>query len=473
MDHYETLLNELRAIDKRMLRRLDRKRSPPESMPKEIWYGKDIPRDKLDWLMGEGGFPYLEGTPMLLGIYSQYAGNKALLFTTVGMYAVNTNYEFAGKRKLYEKVTYPLRYADYQEIYGIKDRDGFYSTRFPVIRKDGEQDQLYALFFPVMVSSALNRCVACVNEHGYIEADPPVIRTGAEEDQAQAIERFCSDGTEPVFPCMVDLRPRTTPAPAREIMPRCPNPDPVSREAERKLNEFRRYAREKKLPQMLQCLQEACRLGSGTALWLSGQISRTSDYEAMVKFDMVAAESGCQEAAADLEYFFMAMADVARKQQDLAMWETWLDKAIAMGGTTALCYGARGYLWGEDGIPRNRKKAVELLRLAASMGSRKAMLLLGEAYDAQPEPELREDARKYLAQAAQEGSTEALLLLCRHFGMESEAFRRDTWNMGLAAYATASSRACRQDVAKALQYLAVTPGEYALWRAAERCWSTE
>ena len=86
----------------------------------ELWYGKDIPRDKLDWFLAQGGFFYVEGTPMILAIYSQYTGNRALLFTTVGMYAVNSTYEYAGKRFRWEPVTYPMRYADYREINGKK-----------------------------------------------------------------------------------------------------------------------------------------------------------------------------------------------------------------------------------------------------------------------------------------------------------------------------------------------------------------
>lgn len=474
MNHYENLLNELRTVDKRMVRKLDRKRSPPESLAAELWYGKDIPRDKLDWFLAQGGLSYVEGTPMILAIYSQYIGDRALLFTTVGMYAVNSNYEYAGRRFRWEPVTYPIRYADYQDIYGKKDRDGFYSTKIPMVRKNGEQDELYALFYEVFISCILNRCVAYVNQHGPIDVKPTIFRTQAEDDLDWAVSHFCSDTVEPVFPWQVDLRPRSIPASVPEPEPLSSGVCNTSPEAEKKMRELRRYAKEKRINEMLRALTEAAGMECGDALWMIAELMQQADPQKTIQALMLASDAGSQEAAAKLEMYYITFADISRTEHhDYAKWEAFLDRALALCGTDALCYGAGIYLKGEPGIPQDRKKALEFLRLAASRGSRDAMRLLGEAYDAQPEPDLRDEAKKYLAQAAQDGSTEALLLLCKHFGMDSESFRKHLWDSGMAAYATVSASTSKQNVAKAMQYLAVTPREYALWKAAEQRWSEQ
>ena len=52
----------------------------------------------------------------------------------------------------------------------------------------------------MFVSNILNLCVRYVNEYGPVEADPPIVRTQAEDDQAWAIDHLCGDAKMPVFP---------------------------------------------------------------------------------------------------------------------------------------------------------------------------------------------------------------------------------------------------------------------------------
>lgn len=474
MNHYENLLQQLRTVDKRLLRKLDHKRSPSESPARELWYGNEIPRAKLDRFLELGGFTHVEGTPMVLAIYSQYTGDHGVLFTTVGMYAANTNYQLAGKRKLRQDLKYPFRYADYREVNWKKSQYGYFSDKIDLIEKDGEWDELYCLFYPVFVSNILNLCVRYVNEHGQVEADPPIVRTQAEDDQAWAIDHLCGDAKMPVFPWRVDTNPREVPSPHPGLSPRPAGKDQSGPEGAQKMEQFRCFAKEKQTKKMTGALMDAARLGRGDAFWLIAKALSKKDPINMVSGFTMASETGSQEAAEDLELVYMIVADLAlEKCQGYGVWKNWLDRALALGGSEAKCYGAKTYLKGAPGVPQDRTKALELLNEAMFWGSDRANLLLGQIYDEKPEPELREDAVNALEELARHGNAEGMLLLFKHFGMEDEPTRRLYWSYGMAAYATCAFGIEKRNVAKAMQYLAVTPGEYALWHAAQLRWSNE
>ena len=180
MNHYDALLAELRTIDKRLLRKLDHKRRPPEPMPVEIWYGPEITRDLLDKVLDYGGYPYIEGTPLVLCFYNRaYTEFCTFLFTTVAVYTTQLELEYTNHRFRYEKIECPLRYDEFRQI-EYTQTYGFLSDNIAVTKQDGTADMIAIRQGHVYFSTAFMRCVDYVNKHGPVEQKPPRFRHLAE-----------------------------------------------------------------------------------------------------------------------------------------------------------------------------------------------------------------------------------------------------------------------------------------------------
>ncbi|MBR2047226.1 MAG: hypothetical protein IJ960_01380 [Oscillospiraceae bacterium] len=138
--------------------------------------------------------------------------------------------------------------------------------------------------------------MAYVNQHGPIDAKPTIFRTQAEVDLDWAVSHFCSETVEPVFPWQVDLRPRSVQALVPEPEPHPGGVDISPPEAEKKMREFRRYAREKRTDEMLRALMEAAGMGRADALWMMAELMQSSDIQKMIQGLMLASSAGSQEA---------------------------------------------------------------------------------------------------------------------------------------------------------------------------------
>lgn len=467
MNHYDALLAELRTVDKKLLRKLDRKRSPPEPMPHQIWYGSEIPPEQVDLFITRGGFPCIEGTPMVLGCY-QYMNSPAVLYTTVALYAVNLNYDFTGRRYDWEKVRFPLRYADFREIRSQKDRFGFFSNDIAITRKDGSPDVMHGFIGLVHMTCSLAICVEYVNKHGPVEADPPVFNSMAEKTLKDISRQYFPIPDKPLFPAYIPLAPEL-PKPMEETKSTPKGPGVYPKESMEKMEQFRKHAQAGEPAEALEQLSKAAAMGHGDALWILGKFMENSNPMDAFQFYSKAFQAGSQEGAASLEILGIATAMYIMEHNDTATLQKILSIVESTGGVQALLLKAEIYLRGYGDIPRDLERGLQYLREAANKGSTEAMYQLGLALLADGVPEHRPAAREWILKAAANGSEKAMGALIHSDIARKLGAQSTVWDWGLQFYSRMQTPEDKAAVATNMLPWATTPKEHALWQSIMQC----
>ena len=467
MSHYETLLAELRTVDQKMLRRIDRKRRPPESMPNQVWYGSDIPRDMIDQLMEHGNYKMIEGTPMVYALYEKYGREfSALLYTTVALYGTDdiVAHGYDGMPQ------YPLRYADYSEVCSTWDH-GFFDYNIYLIRKDGSRYWLRTRALPVFLYCIISRCVDYVREHGPIEENPPRLRTAVEDKLHEAVQRLFPKDPEPhewfdLFPEFEGFTPPPLQPPREPDQPQPVGSSEYSNQAISRMAEYRRCLSRKDLTAARSCLNKAMELGHGDAAWILGKLLADKDYASAVPHYMKAYANGSKEGAEAVETFTVAGAIAYfRNDHDQKQWEDAMLTAVGFGGTRPLMLMADYYLNGDDGMQKDVDRGLWCLELAAERGNVSAMFRLGTYLATSKSEEDRERGKKYLTRAAENGSEDAMAILMVPFGLKSLEDWQIARYWGHQYFTRARAWSEKASIAQLMLGLASSPKEFALWHA--------
>ena len=466
MNHYDALLAQLRTVDKKLLRRLDRKRCPPEPMPHKIWYGSEIPPEEIDLFIQRGGYSCIEGTPLLLGIY-EYSKNRAVLYTTVGLYTINSDFELTGKRVNWVTPKYPLRYADYKEIRSQKDRYGFFSNNIAITLKDGTADVLHGFTGLVHLACTLTLCVDYVNKFGPVESKPPFFTSSSELLLDKLTQQHFPLPDKPIYPKYIPLAP-LLPEPMKEEKPKATGTDASPEEAKKKMEQFRMPEIADKPEQMITLLKEAASLGHGEALWLCAKCIELDDPVEAFRLYKLACQCGSDEAAKSLEDLGSVLSEIYLKNNNIDEMKKILSVMAAVDGTNALLLVADFYQDGRKGIPQDHEKMLRYLKTAADRGSTEAMYRLGCHLLTDNSPQRKSAGRDWIIKAATNGNMNAMLALVvpesvSFMGTEDKV---DYW--GRQFYANARTPKEKALIAKVMQDWAESPKEHAFWWSVEK-----
>lgn len=466
MNHYDALLAELRTIDKRMLRKLDHKRRPPEPMPVEIWYGPEITRDLLDKVLDYGGYSEIEGTPLVLCRYTYFSDPfRTYLFTTVGVYTTQMDLEYSNHRFRYEKIECPLRYDEFREAAYVKEH-GFIMDDVAVTKQDGAADMIAIRHGHVYFSTAFMRCVDYVNRHGPIEQNPPRIVSSDQENLEAVLAALCPGKVTPVFEPRTTITPDPLPAPVEEQKPKPRGSGIYPKAAHAKMEEFRRWAKKSEPEKALRCLKEAADLGHGDACWILGALLPTDEITAATGLYQKACDLGSQEGANALETTHLTVAVAALLHyDDLNVWMSASKQALEMDSAKAAGYLGIAFLTGAEGLDPNPELGFRLLEIAADRGSIQAMAMLGSKYLDIATPESLRKARHYLTMAAQNGDVTSMSYLMNSRLCDTKEGWESARYWGRQAFTAVTADRDRRLFALQLMKLAASEPEYVLWRS--------
>ena len=465
MNHYDALLAELRAIDKKLLRKLDHKRRPPESMPVEIWYGSEITRDLLDKVLDYGGYSEIEGTPLVLCRYTYYSDPfRTYLFTTVGVYTTQMDLEYSNHRFRYLTIECPLRYDEFRKADYVKSH-GYIMENVDVIKQDGTADQVRCNSGQVYFATAFIRCVDYVNRHGHVEAKPLRIPKLEVELLESVQSKYFSGKVLPLFEPRTTLTPEPLPEPVEPQKAKPQGSGVYSKAAAAKMEEFRRWAKKSEPEKALRCLREAADLGHGDALWILTKIAESEeDMNAMVSLSHEAVAHGSQEAADMVEVLLFAGASVSLTQRKDP--DAWLDAALTaakMGSAAAPEYIAEFFLTGTDCLKPNRAYGLRMLEIAADLGSVSAMYKLATAFLEEETQKSVQLGKYWLTKAAENGNVNAMRGLMSTKWCESKQDWETARYWGRQAFAAVGSDTDRSIISLGMLTLAANEPEYTLW----------